>query len=181
MTTVVEAFSGAFEADVNHSTFQAEVRHMGVGSFRTRFDDVSATLIGDEAGLRLEGRAAVESIAIRNPPEFRHHVVYGPDFFDGEHHPQITFSSDEIVLDADGGVELTGALTIKGITRPLRAGGTFRGPLADPYGAQRAALDLTATVDRREFGIGWQAALPGGGNVLDWEVTLDVHLELVQS
>jgi len=178
--TATHAFQGVYEADVNHSSFEAGARHMGVGSFRTRFEDVTARLSADESGLRLEGRAAVESISIRNPPEFREHVVNGADFFDAPHHPEITFASDQIELHDGGTLELTGRLTIKGTTRALRATGSYRLPLEDPYGNLRSALDLQATIDRREFGIDWQARLPGGGNALEWDIALAVHLELVQ-
>ncbi|HEV2060415.1 MAG TPA: YceI family protein [Solirubrobacteraceae bacterium] len=180
MTTTVEVFEGVYEADQAHSSFEAEVRHMGVGSFRTRFEDVTARLTAGRDGLRLQGRAAVESVAIRQPVEFREHVVYGADFFDARNHPHIAFNSDEMTLSEDGSVNLTGQLTIRGVSRPISATGTYRAPVQDPYGATRAGLDLNATVDRRDFGMNWQTELPNGGNVLEWDVALDVHLELVQ-
>ncbi|HEV2057826.1 MAG TPA: YceI family protein [Solirubrobacteraceae bacterium] len=180
MNIATQTFEGVFDADVNHSSIEAEVRHMGVGSFRTRLEDVSARLVSDGAGVRLDGTAAVESISIRKPPEFREHVVNGEDFFDARNHPQIRFKSDRITLGEDGTIDLTGELTIKDITRPITATGSFRPPIEDPYGGVRAAIDLTATIDRRQFGLGWQAQLPNGGNVLGWDVTIDVHLELVR-
>ena len=70
MTTAVQPFSGTFAADREHSSFQAALRHMGVGSFRTGFDDVEARLEPDADGHRLTGRASVQSIAIGAPPSF---------------------------------------------------------------------------------------------------------------
>jgi len=71
-TTATPAFTGTWTADREHSTVQAGVRHMGVGSFRTTFDDVTARLSAQADGtLALEGRAQVASIAIRTPAEFR--------------------------------------------------------------------------------------------------------------
>jgi polyisoprenoid-binding protein YceI len=181
MTVATETLTGTWEADVHHSSFEAGTLHMGVGSFRTRFGDVTARLAADDGELRLDGEAKVESISISNPSKFREHVVYGEDFLDARTFPAIRFESADIELSEDGEARVTGDLTIKGVTRTVVATGAFRPPVEDPYGGMRAALDLTATIDRRDFGISWQAQLPGGGNVLGWDVTLDVRLELVKA
>jgi polyisoprenoid-binding protein YceI len=180
MTTATSIAAGTYSADPIHSSFQAEARHMGVGSFRTGFDDVQARLTSDDDGLRLEGRAQVASITIRNPPQFREHVVNGADFFDAVNHPEIVFRSSDVTLEADGSVALDGELVIKGIAKPLSATGTWQEPLEDPYGGLRTALVLQAVVDRRDWDITWQAPLPKGGDALGWDVTLDVRLELVK-
>src|SRR4051794_14494246 len=180
MTTAIGPFTGTFAADREHSSIQATLRHMGVGSFRTRFDDVDARLEHDASGHRLTGRARVESIGIRHPAEFRAHVVEGADFFDARNHPEITFASHVLTIGSDGAVELTGTLTMRGLARPISARGTFRGPIEDPYGQRRAAVDLVAAIDRRDWGMIFQARLPAGGDVLGWEVELSVHLELVE-
>ena len=83
-------------------------------------------------------------------------------------------------LAGDGTAAVHGELTIKGITRALVAHGTYVEPIEDIYGGLRGALDLTATIDRRAFGLTWQAQLPGGGDVVSWDVELTAHLELVQ-
>ena len=180
MTTAIEPFSGTFTADRDHSSFQAALRHMGVGSFRTGFDDVEAQLAHDAHGPALTGRARVESIAIRRPAEFRAHVVEGADFFDARNHPEIRFSSREMTFAPDGTVELEGALTMRGVERPIAARGTYRAPIEDPYGTLRGAIDLVASIDRRDWGMDFQAQLPAGGHVLSWEVEISVHLELVE-
>jgi polyisoprenoid-binding protein YceI len=180
MSTAVQPFTGSFIADPDHSSFQASLRHMGVGSFRTGFADVEARFEPAGAdGYRLLGRARVESIDITRPAEFRAHVVEGAEFFDARNHPELVFESRELVLAADGSVEVEGLLTMRGVARPLSARGTYRGPVADVYGGRRVAIDLLATIDRRDWGMDFQAALPGGGGVLSWEVEISVHLELV--
>jgi polyisoprenoid-binding protein YceI len=178
-TTAVHPFTGSFTADRDHSSFQAQVRHMGVGSFRTGFDDVEARLEagGDEP--LLTGRARVDSITIRRPPEFRAHVVDGKDFFDGRNHPVITFESRSLRFSDDGTVALDGYLAMRGIERPITATGTYVAPVEDIYGGRRAALDVEAEIDRRDWGMTFQAQLPRGGDVLSWSVQLSVHLELV--
>jgi polyisoprenoid-binding protein YceI len=178
-TTAVSPFTQTFTADPDHSSFQAELRHMGVGTFRTGFEDVAARLEHDAEGLRLTGRARVDSITIKRPAEFRAHVVDGEDFFDAARHPEITFASTRLDLAEDGTAALEGTLTMRGVERPVTATGTYAAPVEDLYGAHRAALDLTAEIDRRDWGFDFQAQLPRGGDVLSWTVALSIHLELV--
>jgi len=85
-----------------------------------------------------------------------------------------------VQLGADGAATVRGELTIRGVTRPVTATGSYQAPVEDPFGATRAAFELTATVDRREWGMDWQAPLPGGGDVLGYDVELSAHLELVK-
>ena len=138
MSATTPAFTGAWTADRDHSTFQAGVRHMGVGSFRTTFDDVTARLsVLADGTLALDGRAQVASIAIRTPAEFRAHVLDSDDFFAAATYPEIVFASRDVHLGQDGTAEIRGDLTIKNATRPIIASGTYAGPLEDIYGGLR--------------------------------------------
>ncbi len=176
MSTATQPLTGTFVADPVHSSFQFAVKHMKVATFRAGFDDVVASL----ADGVLEGRAKVESVSVRTPPELREHLVNSPDFFDAGNHPEIVFRSSDLALREDGTATVEGELTIKGITRPVSATGTYQEPVEDPYGGTRTALELTATLDRRDWEMNWQAPLPSGGDVLAWDVTLSVNLELVR-
>jgi polyisoprenoid-binding protein YceI len=169
-------FTGSFTADPDHSSFQAQLRHMGVGSFRTGFTEVEARLESGPDGARLTGRARVDSITITRPPEFRAHVVEGEDFFAGR---DLAFESRRLEFSDDGTVTAEGVLSMRGVERPITASGTYLGPVEDIYNGRRAALDLEAEIDRRDWGMTFQAALPRGGDVLSWNVRLSVHLELV--
>jgi len=151
MTVATQQFAGTFEADLDHSSFLFAVKHMKVSSFRATFADVDARLVADGSGLSLEGRARVESISITNPPEFREHVVNDEGFFDAGNHPEIVFRSNDVELAGDGGARVEGELEIKGISRPVAATGTYQAPVEDPYGSVRTAIELVATVDRRDW------------------------------
>ncbi|MEJ3655506.1 YceI family protein [Actinomycetes bacterium KLBMP 9759] len=180
MTATAPAFVGTFRADPAHSSVTFAVRHMKVSVFRAFFGDVHARVVADDTGVRLDGGAQVESLSIRGPKEFREHVVNGSDFFDAPNHPELTVRSTDVRIADDGSVTVRAELTIKGITRPVTATGTYQPPVADPYGVERAALKLTAEVDRRKWGMDWQAPMPGGGDVLAYDVRLSAHLELVR-
>lgn len=178
--STTQPLAGTFVADPIHSTLQFAIKHMGVSTFRASFDDLDARVVADEDHVHLEGAVRAESISIRQPPEFRDHVVYGNDFFDAHNHPEITFRSADVRLDGDGTVSGGGELVIKGIARPITARGTYQAPVEDPFGSERAALEISATVDRREWAMDWQAPLPKGGDALGYDVELTAHIELVR-
>jgi polyisoprenoid-binding protein YceI len=153
---------------------------MNVSTFRAWFGDVDARLIADASERRLEGAARAESISIVDPPAFREHVVRGADFFDADHHPEILFRSERVDLAENGTATVAGELTIKGLSRPITATGTYQRPVEDPYGSLRAALELRAVLDRRDWGMSWQQPLPDGTDAVGWDVELTVQLELVK-
>jgi polyisoprenoid-binding protein YceI len=175
MAATSTPLSGAYTADPIHSSFGFAVKYQGVSVFRGTLNEVEATL----AGGRLEGTAKVESISIRTPEQFRAHVL-SPEFFDAENYPEVTFTSEELDLREDGTAKVTGELTIKGITKPVEATGTWTAPAADAFGNSRGHLNLEAVIDRTEWDINWNMALPSGGNVLANDVTLTVEVSLVE-
>ena len=174
MSTTSTPIAGTFAADPVHSSFGFAVRYQGVSLYRGTLDDVTATL----AGGRLEGSAKAESISIRTPEQFRAHVL-GPEFFDAANHPDVRFTSSDLDLRDDGTAAVAGELTIKGITHPVQATGTWTAPAADAFGGTRAHLQLEASVDRSEYEMTWNAPLPSGGQALGNDVTLTVDLALV--
>ena len=178
--TATTAIEGTYEADPIHSVFGFSVVHNGISTYRGSLDDVSATFRADDGDeLALEGAAKVESISIREPEQLRDHVL-GEEFFNTAEHPEVRFRSSSIELNEDGSAGVIGELEIAGKTREVTAAGSYTAPIADPLGDERFALELETTFDRRDFGFDWQMELPSGGDVLDWDVTLNVHLELVK-
>ena len=178
-TTTPGTISGTYTADPVHSHVGFAVRYMGVSTFRNSFSDVEARLTEENGQVTLQGAAKVESIGITAPEQFRAHVL-GGDFFDVENFPEITFRSTNVELNDDATARVEGELTIKGVTRPVTATGTWQGDTAHAFGGERAALQLETTVDRTEFGLTWNAPLPAGGNALDNNVTLTIDLNLVK-
>jgi polyisoprenoid-binding protein YceI len=170
-------FTGTYRAQPVPSTFAFKVRHSGTFWFRGVMPEAQATLRADDDGLLLDGAAKVESITVFEPAEMRAHLL-AADFFDAESHPEVTFRSTDLRLDDGGCLDLDGELTIKGITRPIRASGQWSGPRQAAFG-EIAGLSLRTVFDRREFGFEWQAPMPDGGDAVGWEVELEVELLLM--
>jgi polyisoprenoid-binding protein YceI len=106
--------------------------------------------------------------------------LLSPDFFDAERYPELRFASTELSVGEDGTARLRGELEIRGEKREVEASGRFGQIGADLGGNARVGLSFAATVDRRNFGLDWQAELPSGGEVLDYAVSIAVELELVR-
>lgn len=175
MTTTMQAVpAGTYSLDPVHSTFGFAVKHNGVSIFRGQFEKAEARL---EDGV-LTGTARVDSVKTAIP-DLKGHLL-SAEFFDAENTPTVEFRSKDIRIANDGSVDVDGDLQIRGTTRPVAAKGSF-GTGVGLSGAEVVGLDLEATIDRREYGLNWQAALPSGGDALGWEVTLQVHLELAKA
>jgi polyisoprenoid-binding protein YceI len=175
MSTTATPLAGTYAADPVHSSFGFAVRYQGVSLFKGTLTEVDAKL----ADGRLEGTAKVESISIRTPEQFRAHVL-SAEFFDAENHPEVTFTSSNLDLREDGTAVADGELTIKGITKPVQATGTWTAPAPDAFGSTRGHLNLEAQIDRTEWDMNWNAPLPSGGKALANEVTLIVEISLVE-
>ena len=175
-SVAVQPFAGTYLALPEPSSFAFAVRHSGVFWYRGSLSDVAATLRGDGDALALEGSGRVDSISEVEPPAMRASVL-GPEFFDAERHPEITFRSTEVRLADDGRAEVDGELTIRGVTRPVTATGHYAPPRPTSFG-EVAGLQLQTSFDRREFGFEWQMELPGGGDAVGWDVEVDIDLLL---
>jgi polyisoprenoid-binding protein YceI len=171
--------AGTWTIDKVHSRVGFAVKHMVVSTFRGQFEDYDGSLTTDGDGApRLQGAVNVDSIAVKDENLTAH--LKAPDFFDSERYPQISFTSSAVNVGDAGELEVEGDLTIKGNTHRVTARGSLTGPQADPAGNERLGVELEAIVDRREFGLEYNATLPKGGFALDNDVQLQVSLELVR-
>jgi polyisoprenoid-binding protein YceI len=172
-TTTIEQRipTGTYVGDPIHSSFGFAVKHNGVSLFRGAFEEVEAKL---EDGV-LEGTVKVESV--KTPiADLKSHLL-AADFFDAASHATIAFRSREIRASEDGRVEVDGELTIRGKSLPVTAKGSYAEGVG-MAGNEVLGFDLQANIDRRDYGLNWQAPLPNGGDGLGWDVRLEVHLEL---
>jgi polyisoprenoid-binding protein YceI len=169
--------AGTYAVDPVHSTIGFAVIHNGVSAFRSGFGAYETKLTGGE-GSRLEGSVEVGSIDASDEMLKGH--LLSPEFFDAERYPRLKFESTSFEVAEDGTLAVRGELEVHGQVREVEATGRFAELGSDLAGAARVGLSLEAKVDRRSFGLDWQAELPGGGEVLDYEVMIAVELELVK-
>ena len=165
-TTLTSAPVGTWSADPVHSNVAFEIDYAGTNVFRGGFNDYAVTL----ADGVLEGSAKVASVDVKDEQLNGH--LQTPDFFDAERFPEITFTTSDLE---------TGELTIKGVTRPVKIEATVSEPNVDPFGRERVGIKLSATVDRNEYGVSWNAPNQGGGNYLGDDVTIKADLALVKA
>lgn len=168
--------AGTWAVDPVHSSIGFAVTHNGVTTFRSGFERYDARLSGGESA-RLEGTVDVDSVEI-DEEMLKGHLL-SPEFFDVQRFPQLRFASSELSVGEDGTLRVLGELEIHGEKREVEASGRFAHLGGDLAGKERVGLSLEATVDRRNFGLDWQAQLPSGGDVLDYAVTISIDLELV--
>ncbi len=174
--TATQIPAGTWSVDPVHSSIAFAVTHNGVTTFRSGFERFDARLTGGERP-RLEGEVEVESVEI-DEEMLKGHLL-SPEFFDVQRFPRLRFASTELSVAEDGSLGVVGDLEIHGETRTVEAGGRFAHLGEDAYGKARVGLSISANVDRRDFGLDWQAELPSGGEVLDYAVAISVELELV--
>jgi polyisoprenoid-binding protein YceI len=174
--TKQEIPAGTYKVDPIHSSIGFAVIHNELSPFRSTFEAYDVTLTGGEQP-SLEGSVEVSSIAI-SEEMLKGHVL-SPDFFDAEKYPEVRFTSTELDVADDGSVRLRGNLDLHGTQHDVEASGKFAQLGADLGGSSRVGFSLATSIDRREFGLDWNAELPSGGQVLDNRVEIAVELELV--
>jgi polyisoprenoid-binding protein YceI len=172
--TLQQVPTGTYNVDPVHSSFGFAVKHNGISTFRGHFEQADASL----ADGVLTGTAQVDSVKTAIP-QLKDHLL-SADFFNATETPTVEFRSTDIRIDESGDAEVDGELTIRGVTKPVTAKGSF-GRATGLAGNDVVGFDLEATVDRRDYGLDWQAPLPSGGNALAWQVALQIHLELAQA
>ncbi len=165
--------TGTWQHDPVHSSISFAVKHNTVMTFHGQFGEWEAKL---EDG-RLAGSASDTSVRVEDENLVGH--LQSPDFFDAEQFPQLRFESSSLDRDGDR-ISITGDLTIKGTTQPVELTGAISGPVTDGYGNERIGLDLETTVNRHDFGVSWNADLPGGGTILADDVDVIARLALVK-
>jgi polyisoprenoid-binding protein YceI len=170
-TTETQAVpAGTWAVDKVHSNVGFAVDYMA-GTFTGSFSDFDAAVTDGV----LQGSAKVASVQVKDPNLEAH--LQGPDFFDAERTPELTFESKSIDRDGDK-VKIDGEITIKGHTEPVEITGVVSDPINDPYGGERFGLKAEATIDREKFGVSWNNPLPSGEPALSNDVTIIVDLQL---
>lgn len=178
---IVRVPTGTWTVDPIHSSVGFEVKHMMISTVRGHFKQYEGTLEAaeDYHDSRVWGSVQVASIDTNNPDRDEH--LRGPDFFDAERWPSITFESTAIEHVEAGSYRVTGDLTIKGVTREIQVEANVEGAAVDPWGKDRVGVAVRGSIDRTEFGLTWQQALVGGGLLVGEQVALRIDISAVRA
>src|SRR5262249_47101955 len=179
VTTRTQLPVGTWTLDPTPSSAGFAVRHMGVATFRGRFEHLDAKLtIGEDGAADFVGTVRADSIVVKDE-HLRAHLL-SPEFFDTERYPELSFRSRSLRQDGEE-LGVDGELTIKDQTHAGEAQGPLAGPAETLGGAVKIGVQLETVIDRSRFGLNWNAPLPGGGVALGNEVRLTVELELARA
>lgn len=173
--------TGTYTIDPSHSRIGFVARHAMVTKVRGAFNefDGTATVNGDDpaaSSAQLTIKAA--SIDTRNADRDGH--LRSNDFLAMDEHPEITFRSTAIAQTGQDSFDVTGDLTIKGVTRTVTIPLTFEGQATDPFGNVRVGFEGSTTINRKDFGVTWNAALETGGVLVSDKVTLEFEISAIK-
>ena len=169
--------------DPAHSMAEFKVKHMMISNVKGQFSKVSGALVLDESDLansRVE--ASIEAASIHTRDNQRDAHLKSADFFDVENFPTLHFKSNAISIVRDGELAVDGDLTIHGVTRKVRF--AVEGPTPptkDPWGNTRVAISATTRINRKDFGLTWNATLETGGFLVGEDVTITLDVEFMKA
>ena len=180
--TASVATASTWEIDSAHSSAQFAVRHLMVSTVRGTMGKVTGVVNLDESDptkSSVDASIDVAGIDTREPKRDQH--LKSPDFFDVAKYPTITFKSKKVTKVSDTKFQVSGDLTIHGVTKEaaLDVEGMPK-PFKDPMGNMKLGGMATTKLNRKDFGIEWNKALDGGGVVLGDDVDVTVDIELVK-
>jgi polyisoprenoid-binding protein YceI len=176
-TTAAEIPAGTWSIDPVWSALEFEAKKLGLLTVKGRVPGFTGTITGG-ASPSLEG--VVDATSITTFDEQRDGHLQSPDFFDTARHPELRFASTSVDVEGDE-VVVEGELTIRGVTKPVELRGRFVGAAHDAFGNERIGVELEGVVDRNDFGLSWNAPLPGGGFLLPDDVTLRATFAAVKA
>ena len=177
------AATTTWNIDPVHSTAEFRVRHLMISNVRGQFTGVTGTLTYDESDSsqsHVEASIDVSTIDTRDPQRDGH--LKSADFFDVEKFPTMTFNSAKVTRRGGGTTEVSGHLSLHGITKEVEF--TVEGPtppVKDPWGNSRIGVAATTKIDRRDFGLTFNATLDAGGVMVGDEVSITLELEFVKA
>lgn len=170
----------AWQIDASHSRVGFAVKHMMVSTVKGQFNTFSGTVNIDEANPAnswVEAEIDAASIDTRDAGRDGH--LRTADFLDVEKFPKITFKSTKVESTGGSEYNVTGDLTLHGVTKPVVLKAEYSGTIKDPYGLKRAGFEAHTKISRKEFGIAMNPLLETGGAVISDEVKIDLDLEAV--
>lgn len=184
MSTVIAptSLTGSYTVDPTHSRIGFVARHAMVTKVRGSFNEFEGSGYFDaEHPERSKAQLTIKAASIDTRNADRDAHLRSNDFFDMENHPEITFMSTAVEQVGAANYRVTGDLTIKGVTKPVNVDFEYTGAAIDPYGNQRVGFEGKTTVNRKDWGVSWNAALEAGGVLVSEKVTLEFEVSAIRA
>lgn len=177
-TSIPGYVAGTWTIDPVHSEIGFSARHMMVSKVRGKFANFTGEIVTGDDPLGSSATAEIDLTSINTGNEQRDAHIKSADFFEVETYPTMTYRSTGVRFE-DGEYVLDGELTLKGVTRNVPLTLELNGFGPDPYGGTRAGFTATGEINRRDFGVNFNAPLQNGGVVVSDKITLNLEIEAV--
>jgi polyisoprenoid-binding protein YceI len=175
--------ASTWKIDPVHSVAEFKVKHMMISNVKGQFTAVTGAVTLDESDITAsQVEATIDAASINTRDAQRDGHLKSADFFDVERFPTLTFRSTRVTRASDGELSVVGDLTIHGVTR--QAVFSVEGPTPpakDPWGNTRIGLSATTKINRKDFGLTWNAALETGGILVGEDVTITLDVQFVKA
>jgi polyisoprenoid-binding protein YceI len=179
VATTTGSSTRTYKIDKSHSEAIFQVRHL-LTKVRGRFSDFEGSIDFNEASPEQSSvNLTIQATSIDTAEQDRDKHLRTADFFDVENHPAITFRSKRIVDKGGGNFDVIGDLAIHGVTKEVTLPVTHLGKAKDPWGNERLGFEAETTINRKDFGLSWNAALETGGFLVGDEVKIQLQIQAV--
>jgi polyisoprenoid-binding protein YceI len=181
-TIDLATLTGTYHLDPAHTRIGFVARHAMVTKVRGAFNEFDGEALLDGANpANSKARVTIRATSIDTRNAQRDEHLRSNDFLAMDTYPEITFVSTAVRQTGDAEFELTGDLTIKGITRSVTIPFTYEGTAIDPFGNLRVGFEGSVTINRRDYGVTWNAALETGGVLVSDKITLELEVSLIKN
>jgi polyisoprenoid-binding protein YceI len=181
-TAATGTLTGTYQLDPAHSRIGFVARHAMITKVRGSFNQFAGSGYfdaEDPSRSHLDITIQAASVDTRNPDRDAH--LRSNDFFDMDSYPEIRFVSTVVKPVGDSAYRVTGALTIKAVTRPVSIDFEFTRAAVDPLGNQRIGLEGSATINRKDWGVNWNAPLEAGGVLVSEKIVLEFEVSAIKA
>jgi polyisoprenoid-binding protein YceI len=180
--TTLAQLSGTYTIDPAHSRIGFVARHAMVTKVRGSFNDFTGTAVVDGAEpAKSSATVTIKAASIDTRNEQRDGHLRSNDFLSMDEYPEISFVSTGVEKTGEDSFDLTGDLTIKGTTNAVSIPFSYEGAATDPFGNFRVGFEGSVAINRKDYGITWNAALESGGVLVSDKVTLEFEISAIRN
>jgi polyisoprenoid-binding protein YceI len=182
METVAVSKKTKWTLDPTHSEIVFKVKHLMITNVKGEFRKFSAEVDSNGSDFsKASINATIDASSIFTNEDGRDGHLKGVDFFDVENYPRLTFAGTAFKKVGDENYQLKGNLTIKGVTKEVTLDVEFGGINKDPWGNEKAGFSINGKINRKDWGLNWNAALETGGVLVSDEVKISAEVQLVKA